>query len=248
MEYIIRTVKKYHIAYGLMPYKRNQDVIRVHDLDEAHYVLAIADGWNRPDAFPGDEPGREVAKIVASEYPKIFLSLSITNLHKRALAASQTLDDRIAKKYPRLATAVATFIFHTNNEECIVSVGDVETYLWDGTHWYKPKEISDHALDFKTYESNVARFFGAREHKQDPRFPGIFNAEADVRKVSITMPILIATDGIKDVLSLSDINALAVNPEKESPKKIVETILGEVARRGGQRDDISVLVRGLDKP
>lgn len=235
MKYPIRTVPKYHIAYGLMPYKRNQDVIRVYEFADGKYVIAVTDGWNSQDAFPDDEPGRFVATLVANEYPTLYFS--------HGLRATSILEERIAKKYPRLATCVASFVFHLGGDDVIVSVGDVETYLWDGTHWYKPKEISDHALDLKTYESNVARFFGASEHKNDPRFPGIFSAEPDVMKVSTTMPILIATDGIKDVLSLSDINALAVNPTIVSPKKIVETILDEVARCGGQRDDISVLAR-----
>lgn len=115
-------VLEYSISYGLLPYKRNQDVVRVHELDEGHYVLAVADGWNRQEAFPGDEPGRDVAHIVAKEYPKVFLSLSIADPRKRAFTASKKLDERIAKKYPRLATAVAVFIFHLNHDDSIVSV------------------------------------------------------------------------------------------------------------------------------
>ena len=88
MENIIRTLQKYGIAYGLMPYKRNQDVILVHSLGKTHYVIAVADGWNRPEAFPEDEPGREVAQIVANEYPKIFLSLSSADPQQRAFSAS----------------------------------------------------------------------------------------------------------------------------------------------------------------
>jgi len=155
----------------------------------------------------------------------------------------KTLDERIAKTYPRLATSVAVFVFHLDDNDIIVSVGDVETYLWDGHKWYKPKEINDHWLDSKIYDSNVARFFGASEHKRDPRFPGVFSAEPDVLSCPSLAPIMIATDGIKDVLSLNDINTLAINPKKASPKKIVETILHEIARRGSQRDDISLLVR-----
>lgn len=56
-------------------------------------------------------------------------------------------------------------------------------------------------------------------------------------------PVLIATDGIKDVLTIDDINALPVNPAKRSAKEIIETILGEVVRRDTQRDDIAILVR-----
>lgn len=238
----IQSIDQYHIAYGLLPYKRNQDVIRVHELDEGNYVLAVVDGWNRPDVFP-EESGRDVAHIVANEYPKIFLSLSIADPRKQAFTASERLDERIEKKYPRLATAVAVFVFHLNHEDIVVSVGDVETYFWDGRKWYKPKEISDHWLDSKIYDSNVARFFGASEHKRDPRFSGVFSAAPDVMTISSSKPLLIATDGIKDVLKLEDINLLSVDPTKVSPKEIIKTILQEVSRRGSQRDDISVLVR-----
>lgn len=243
MKYPIRTISKYHIAYSLLPYKRNQDVIRVHEFADRKYAIAVTDGWNSQDVFPDDKPGRYVAKLVASEYPKIYLSMNISNPSKRALKVSEILDGRIAKKYPRLATCVASFVFPLKGNDIIVSIGDVETYLWDGSKWYKPKEISDHALDLKTYESNVARFFGASEHKNNPRFPGVFSAEPDVYFCQSSIPVLIATDGIKDVLKIGDINALSVNPTKTSSKEIVETILHEVTRRGTQRDDISVLVR-----
>lgn len=242
MKYTIRTLHKYHIAYGLLPYKRNQDVIRVHDLSGGHYVLAVADGWNRPDVFP-EEPGRDVAHIVANEYPKIFLSLSITDSRKQAFTASEILDERIEKKYPRLATAVAVFVFHLNHDDIIVSIGDVETYFWDGNKWYKPKELSDHWLDSKIYDSNVARFFGASEHKRDPRFSGVFSAAPDVMTIPSSKPVLIATDGIKDVLTIESINSLPVDPAKVSPKEIVKTIFNEVSRRGKQRDDISMAIR-----
>ncbi len=226
---------QYHIAYSLLPYKRNQDVIRVHEFAEGKYAIAVTDGWNSQNAYPDDEPGRFVATLVANEYPTLYF------LH--GLRATNILEDRIAMNYPRLATCVASFVFHLGGNDVIVSVGDVETYFWDGSKWYKPKEISNHWLDSKIYESNVSRFFGAQEHKRDTRFPGIFSADPDVMKITSTTQVLIATDGIKDVLSLSDINALAVNPVKASPKKIVETILNEVSRRNTQRDDISVLVR-----
>ncbi len=235
MKYTVRTLQKYHIAYGLLPYKRNQDVIRVHEFGDGKYAIAVTDGWNRPDAFPNDEPGKWVASFVADEYPNAY------RLH--GLGATNILEERIAEKYPRLATCVASFVFHFVGDDTIVSVGDLETYVWDSTRWYKPKEISDHALDLKTYESNVARFFGAREHKRDPRFPGIFSADPDVLEISSTTPVLIATDGIKDVLPIGDLNALPVNPAKRSAKEIVETILNEVIGRGTQRDDISLLLR-----
>lgn len=235
MKYTIRTVQKYHLAYALLPYKRNQDVIKIHEFTGGNYCMAAADGWNGQDIFSDDAPGREVSYLVATEFPTMYLTYG--------LEAINMLEDRIAEKYPWRATSVATFLFHLNNKETIVSVGDVETYLWDGRRWYKPKEISDHWLDFAIYESNVARFFGSSKHKADPRFPGIFSAEPDSLEINSETPVMFATDGIKDVLKIGDINALPVNPTKHAAKAIVKTILDEVVHRGSQRDDISVLVR-----
>ena len=235
MKYTVRTIQKYHIAYALLPYKRNQDVVKIHEFGESNYCAAVVDGWNSQDMFPDDHPGREVATIVANEYPRLFLR------HK--WKATEEMEARIAKIYPYLATCVAVFLFHLGGKETIVSVGDAETYLWDGTFWYKPKEISDHRLDATVYESNVARFFGSSKHKADPRFPGIFSAEPDTLEINPETPVMFATDGIKDVLKIGDINALPVHPTKHTAKAIVETILREVTRRGSQRDDISVFVR-----
>ena len=115
--------------------------------------------------------------------------------------------------------------------------------MWNGKQWYKPKEISDHWLDVKVYESNVARFFGASERKADPRFPGIFSAEPDVIGIKPTTPVIIVTDGIKDVLSLGDINQIVGNPRGQIPKTIIEKLIKEIQRRKTQKDDISILVQ-----
>lgn len=235
MKYTIRTVQKYHLAYALLPYKRNQDIIKIHELGGSNYCAAVVDGWNSQDEFVDDRPGREVASIVANKYPTLFL--------KHKWKATEKMDARIAKVYLYLATCVAVFFFRFSGKETIVSVGDAETYLWDGNTWYKPKEISDHWLDVTVYKSNVARFFGSSKHKADPRFPGIFSAEPDTLEINSETPVMFATDGIKDVLKIGDINALPVNPTKHAAKAIVETILHEVSRRGTQRDDISILVR-----
>lgn len=235
MKRTIKTLQKYRLAYALLPYKRNQDVIKIHEFGASDYCLAVADGWNGQDIFSDDEPGREVSHLVVTEFPKMYLT--------HGFEAINMLEDRIAEKYPWRATSVATFLFHLNNKETIVSVGDVETYIWDGKRWYKPKEISDHWLDFTVYESNVARFFGSGKHKADPRFPGIFSAEPDILEIKPGIPVILATDGIKDVLKIGDINALPVNPTKHAAKAIVETILREITKRGTQRDDISVLIR-----
>ena len=223
------------IAYALFPFKRNQDVVQIHEFEHGDYCIAIADGWNRLDAFPDDKPGREVAHIVASEYPKMFLTYGKD--------ASKKLDERIAKKYPMHATAVAVFLFHSRIGDTVVSIGDVETYVWDENKWYKPREISDHWLDSSKYPSNVSRFFGSIERKTDPKYPGVFSVDPDILELQSATPIIIATDGIKDVLPLDNINTIVGNPRGQEPEKIVEKLLKEIQKRKTQKDDISIALR-----
>ena len=172
---------KLGIAYALLPFKRNQDVIKIIEFGKGDYCIAVVDGWNKPDAFPDDKPGRDVAHIVANEYPKLFLTYG--------KEANKKLEERIAKKYPKYASAVAAFLFHSSTEDTIVSVGDVETYVWNGNEWYKPKQIGDHQLDRAHYPSNVSRFFGRGELRDDP----IYSSEPDVLSIARLTPVLIAT-------------------------------------------------------
>lgn len=236
--------KPHKIAYIVFPFKRNQDVIRVVSGNQEYdYVISVVDGWNNPKELKGDIPGRKVARLVADLYPQEFLKSTINDTVKRAQATAISVDDTVNKLNPHYASAVASFLFHGKKKDVIISVGDVETYLWDGNKWYKPKEISDHWIDPTKYPSNVSQFFGCWERKRYP----IFSAEPDVVSIPSGTPVMIATDGIKDVLTLDNMNALPVNPAKISPKKIVETIFQAVTHRGTQRDDISILVRGLAK-
>lgn len=231
---------QYHIAYGLLPYKRNQDVIRVHKRGNDSYIVCVVDGWNDTTNISGDDAGRTVAELVAQKFPRAFQAAIGKDENKRARRAVFSLNESIEKQYPRYASCVASFLIHTGQkDDVIVSVGDVETHLWDGSQWYKPKEIRDHWIDPTKYPSNVSRFFGCFERYIYPEF----SCEPDVMTIPSGKPLLIATDGIKDILSLSDINALPVNPTKQSPKAIIEAILQEVTRRDAQRDDISILAR-----
>ena len=56
-------------------------------------------------------------------------------------------------------------------------------------------------------------------------------------------PLIFATDGIKDVLTLNDINAIVENPHDQLPTKIIEKLTKKIYKRKTQKDDISVLVR-----
>ncbi|MBI3559994.1 SpoIIE family protein phosphatase [Candidatus Gottesmanbacteria bacterium] len=250
MKYTVRVVQKYHIAYGLLPFKRNQDVIRIHELDRDKYILCVVDGWNHPKEILSDGSGRQMASIVAQEFPDTYLVAVGRDEKERADNAVFTLNTSLEKRFPRYTSCVASFLIHGGKkDDVVVSVGDVETYIWDGSRWYKPKEISDHWIDPTKYptdvsKTDVSRFFGCFERYIHPEF----SCDPDVMTIPSGKPILIATDGIKDVLTIGDINTLGVNPTNASAREIVETILHEVSRRGTQRDDISLLVRGLDKP
>lgn len=241
----IHSLPKFKLAYGILPYKRNQDVIRVHGIDGDQYILCIVDGWNHPKELRSDESGRQMASIVAKEFPDTYVITAGRDDKERAKHAIFTLNATLEKRFPKYTSSVASFLIHTSKKgDLIVSVGDVETYLWEKNQWYMPKEISDHWFDPTTYPSDVSktdvsRFFGCFERYVHPEF----SCEPDVMTIPSDQPVLIATDGIKDVLKLPDINALPVNPTKKYPKEIVETILHEVNRRGTQRDDISILVR-----
>lgn len=223
-------LSKLGIAYTLLPFRRNQDVIKIHEFEHGEYCIAVVDGWKNPK-LPSDISGRKVAQMVADEYPKMFLKLG--------KVANKRLDDRIIKRYPIGASAVATFLFHRDSQETIVSIGDVETYLWNGSDWYKPKQIESHQLDLAHYPSSVSRFFGRGELRDDP----IYSSEPDVLQIDPKTPILFATDGIKDVLSLRDINQIVGDPCGQAPKKIVAKLLAEIQKRKTQKDDISIVLR-----
>lgn len=42
---------KLGIAYALVPFKRNQDVIKIHEFGNGEYCIAVADGWNRVEVL-----------------------------------------------------------------------------------------------------------------------------------------------------------------------------------------------------
>lgn len=230
----------FNLAYALLPFKRNQDVVRVISGNQEYdYVLCVVDGWNNPKKLKGEMPGRKVARLVADLYPKQFLQSTISDISQRANTVAKMVDDTVNNVSPHYASAVASFLFHGKKKDVIVSVGDVETYLWDGNKWYKPKEIRDHWIDPKKYPSNVSRFFGCWERKQYP----IFCAEPDVVVIPSNRSVMIATDGIKDVLTIEDINLIMHSVAEKTPKNLLEALLKEIKGRKTQKDDISILVR-----
>lgn len=231
-------VLEYNIAYGLLPFKRNQDIIRVHNLDDDRYIICVVDGWNNPKFTQGDVMGRDIARAVAEKFPIFYEEAQGKMLKMKADGIAKKLNTFVEEIHPRYASCVAFFLIHKNHIDEVISIGDVQLYLWNGSRWYKADELIDHWIDPTKYPSNVSRFIGLGDRKIPE-----FSYEPDVMTIPSNQPVLIATDGIKDVLTIDDINALSVNPSKQSPKAIIEMILQEVTRRGTQRDDIDILVR-----
>ena len=64
---MIRCIPRLSLAYGVLPYMRNQDVVRV--LTRGHYGLnyavSVTDGWSNPHFLRGNRAGRRVAEHAA---------------------------------------------------------------------------------------------------------------------------------------------------------------------------------------
>lgn len=230
--------KPHNIAYTVLPFKRNQDVIRVISGNKDYdYVICVVDGWNEL-SLNDDVLGKEVAQTVLQIYPEFYFNSSATNILKRANDAATRTENTILEKFPICATSVAMFLFHAVDQDVIVSVGDEEVYLWDGTQWYKPKEIDNHASIPENPKGSF-RFFGCPQKKKDRRYSSL----PDVLTLRSNTPCMIATDGIKDVLTIEDINLVTQSVTDKTPKNFIEALVKEIQRRKTQRDDISILIR-----
>lgn len=58
------------------------------------------------------------------------------------------------------------------------------------------------------------------------------------------VPVILATDGIKDVLTVVEINQVMKTVKKQTPNAIVGALMDEIQRLRTQKDDISIFVRG----
>lgn len=237
----IHSLPKFNIAYGLPPSKRNQDVIRIDEYEGGGFSVAVVDGWNNLDYLPNNVSGRRVAEFVAREFPKMFFMIKRKSLVKRAEQTAASIDREVISMYPAHVSCVGSFLFMFSRKIVIVSVGNraIGVLLWNGYEWYKPNEIGDYTIEYPKYPSEVSRFFGRGELKKDP----MYLAKPDVVICSQSTPLLLATDGLEDVLSLKDINAIVQNPHRQSPRVIVETLLKEIRKRKTQKDDILILVK-----
>ena len=242
MKYPIRTISEYHIAYGLMPYKRNQDVIQIiPGKGDCTYAVSVVDGWNWKEKLADDRVGRRAARYIAKEYPQTFLELDDIDFVRRAETASTVVDKRFLKAFPKYASAVTVFLFSFMNQDIIVYVGKGIVLLWDGKQWTKPVKIGDYFLDETKFgfSNEVSRFFGRGELKGDP----LYSCKPDVVVCRPETPVFLATDGLEDVFTLEEITQIIRIDHEISPRELTDRLLTEASRCGTQRDDISVLVR-----
>ncbi len=236
-------VPQYHLAYGLLPYKRNQDVVKITPGKGAiKFVMSVVDGWNWKEKVSDDEQGRKAARFVSDKFPPMFLSyLKNDNYKLAAQKGAEVVDHMLLERWPKYVSSVATFFMSFQKQDIILSVGDEEVLLYGESGWYKPKEIGNYWLDETKFDfpCNASRFFGRGELKGNP----LFSCKPDIVIVALSTPVLLATDGIKDVLSLQDIFAIVGNPYRQTPKQAIESLSDEIQKRKTQQDDISILVR-----
>ena len=58
----VKYIDNLWLAYVILPYKRNQDVVAVStDCQEAKFVASVVDGWNWAEKVAGNQSGRLVA-------------------------------------------------------------------------------------------------------------------------------------------------------------------------------------------
>ena len=229
------------IAYSILPYKRNQDIIKIiPDAKDSPLVVSLVDGWNWKEKIPGDSAGFRAATFVAKEYPQTFLSLKEKDLEKRAEVTSKLIDAKLLEKYPQHVSAVGLFLFDFGEKLTLVFIGKGTVLTWNGKAWQKPKKIGNYSLkEASSFPNDVSRFFGRGELKSDP----FYSAKPDVVTISPQVPVFLATDGLDNVMTIEDLNIFSVGRMNGTPEQFIGDLVNEIERRDTQKDDISLLLR-----
>lgn len=240
---MIKEFRKQRIAYTVFPFRQNQDLILVQtfrkNFPKLCFVASVVDGWSDERYIKGNKLGFEAGEFAAREFPKKFLESCTNNLKKRAEEAASSIDKEFLRKYPPYVATVGAFLFSFRERDIIVAEGSVVVFLWDGKRWVKSKEISDYSLDLRKYPSDVSRFWGRSELKNDP----MYSCLPDVITIGKKVPVFLATDGLEKALELSEINSLSKNLDFSKPKDFLTKIIDEIKRKKSQRDDIAILLR-----
>jgi len=229
----------FSILCSRIPFRRNQDVILIQrDCGNAGDVVSVADGWNNVERVPSDHPGREAASFVASRYPELFLALKEHPPTHAAQEAAEQVDREFLHRYPAHVASVGAFAFCSRKQTLLLSIGTIHVWIWNGTEWHKPEEIGDYFLPQPEYESGSRTFWGRGELKDNP----FYALRADAVALSPQTPFFIATDGLDDVLTLSEINEMQKEARSSFPG-FFNALVDKVLEGKKQRDDISLLMR-----
>jgi hypothetical protein len=232
---------RFGCLYGKKSFKRNQDVVQFFTKGAygLRYVASVVDGWNNENIISGVFSGRLCASYTAKEFPKSIFSIREKYFPTRAEIAAKQFDTKIIEKFPAHISCVGCFLFVFEEYEYIVSVGDVRVFEWTGTHWRHLVGISQHVLNLQKYPSDTSRFFGRGELKSDP----MYSSQPDVVKIDPVTPILIATDGLTKMMTLTEFNRITIKSMRKSGKDMLETILQYIDNKKTQSDDITLLLR-----
>ncbi|MFZ5845137.1 MAG: hypothetical protein ACOY0S_01575 [Patescibacteria group bacterium] len=228
------------LAYALLPYLRDQDRVRVIEyIPGFRFVASVTDGFNFREKVHGNAVGRKAAAWVAEVFPQIFAAVKSRDLRQRAAAAAKLMDRQFIKRYPRYVAAVGAFLFGGEKQDIIVAVGTINAWIKVGKTWEKPAEIGDHFLPYPKSYSGSRTLFGLGEIKRG----SFYSARPDVLAVSPQTPVLLATDGLDDVLTLSDLNKITQQLSDLSAGGLIKVLVKEIKMRDRQKDDIAILAR-----
>lgn len=238
---MIEVLYEQDIVHATLP-QRNQDVIELYlqEFDGVDYVASVVDGWNNPDMIPGNQTGRVAAQFVAAEYPRAFLAASARDFQARAWRATQQIERKFLQLYPEHVACVGAFLFSFEVQEIVVVVGDVRVLSWSGLFWEKLPGIGEYKLDPAQYPSGVSRFFGRGELKDDP----FYSAKPDVVTCNRETPLLLATDGLEEVMTIADLNEFTQERKGDAPVAFVYALLNELEVNKTLDDDVAFLLRG----
>lgn len=241
MRYIRKIVHPLKNIFSFdIPHKRAQDKIKFYkDYIGTLYTICVMDGWHNLEYLSGNKEGRQAAIYVADTFSKLFLSSSIKNYLLRAQFVADIVDQQLLHLFPKHVSCVGTFIFRYADKTILVTIGTINTFILKNNIWEKPKEIHNNELDWRTYKSGSATFFGRGELKGNIRYSN----SVDVMIFTSSTSILVLTDGANGLIDLPIINELFKKQNFSLGKIFMETIMAHILlNKDVQNDDISVLL------